>query len=309
MPTWLILTIVAYGFLAVANLGDKFLISKIFPSSKIYAFLIGLMSLAVFVAAPWGLAWPGWPWFLFNLAVGALFPWALLLMFNALKHGDTSRITILIGSAIPIFTFALSLALLGERYSLNQILGLILLIAGSLVIVIIKDQPKAKKIFSSSGRVIWPCLASAAVFAIYFIGTKFVYDHQPFLSSYLWLAGGNGLMAALFLAPPSWRREILSGLGYKSKKQQTLKQRTLLIGNQIFGGLGSLVQHYAIFFGPVAIINALQGVQYVFLILGGWWLTIFYPKILKENITAGVIIQKVIAIIIIASGFYLLTIT
>jgi drug/metabolite transporter (DMT)-like permease len=308
MPTWLILTIIAYFFLAVANLGDKFLISKIFPSSKIYAFLIGLMSLVVFVAAPWGLAWPGWPWFLFNLAVGALFPWALLAMFNALKHGDTSRITILIGSTIPIFTFVLSLLLLGEHYSGNQILGLIFLIAGSLVIVAVKDQPKAKAIFASAGAVIWPSLISAAIFALYFIGTKFVYEHQPFLSSYIWLAGGNGLMAALFLAPRAWRQEILSGLGYKSKKRQTLKQRVLLIGNQILGGLGSLIQHYAIFFGPVAIINALQGVQYVFLILGGWLLTIFYPKILKENITAGVIAQKIMAIIIIAAGFYLLTI-
>jgi drug/metabolite transporter (DMT)-like permease len=308
MPLWLILTIVAYFMLAVANLGDKFLISKVLPSSRFYAFLIGLMSWAVFVAAPWGLAWPGWSWFLFNLAVGALFPWALLAMFTALKNGDTSRITILIGSTIPIFTFLLSLLLLGEKYNFNQILGLVCLIAGSLVIVAIKNQPAAQKIFAAAGRVIWPCLASAAIFALYFIGTKFIYDHQPFLSSYLWLAGGNGLMALLFLVPPAWRREIFQGLGYKTKTKQTLGQKFLLIGNQVLGGLGSLIQHYAIFFGPVAIINALQGVQYVFLILGGWFLTIFFPKIIKENISRRVIIQKIIAIVIIAVGLYLLTI-
>lgn len=307
MPTWLILTIVAYFLLAVANLGDKFLISKVLPSSKIYAFLIGLMSLVVFVAAPWGLVWPGWSWLIFNLAVGALFPWALLAMFTALKHGDTSRITILIGSAIPIFTFLLSLVLLGEKYNREQTLGLVLLIIGSLIIVAIKDQPKSRKIITSISKVIWPSLISAIIFAFYFIGTKYVYEHQPFLSSYIWLAGGNGLMALLFLVPPSWRQEILSGLGYKSKKKQTTKQKFLLIINQILGGLGSLIQHYAIFFGPVAIINALQGVQYVFLILGGWFLTIFFPKVIKENISRGVIIQKIIAIIIIAIGLYFST--
>lgn len=307
MPTWLILTIVAYFFLAVANLGDKFLISKVLPSSKVYAFLIGLMSLAVFALAPWGLVWPGWSWLLFNLAVGALFPWALLAMFTALKHGDTSRITILIGSTIPIFTFLLSLWLLGENYDTRQILGLILLIIGSLIIVAIKDKPKPKALFVSAGKVIWSCLASAVIFAFYFIGTKFAYEHQPFLSSYIWLASGNGLMALLFLVPPTWRKEILNGLGYKTKKQQTFQQKFLLILNQILGGLGSLIQHYAIFFGPVAIINALQGVQYVFLILAGWLFTIFYPKIIKENISQGVIIQKIIAIIIIAVGLYFST--
>ena len=112
MPLWLSLTIIAYFLLAVANLGDKFLISKILPSAKIYAFLIGLMSLLVFIAAPWGLAWPGWLWLAFNLAAGALFPWALLLMFMALRGGDASRITILIGSTIPVFTFILSILLL-----------------------------------------------------------------------------------------------------------------------------------------------------------------------------------------------------
>lgn len=307
MSTWLILTIVAYFFLAVANLGDKFLISQVLPSSKIYAFLIGLMSLAVFVLAPWGLTWPGWSWFLFNLAVGALFPWALLAMFDALRNGDTSRITILIGSTIPIFTFLLSLLLLGTSYNFNQILGLVFLITGSLIIVAIKDKPKSKKITTSVGKVIWPCLASAGVFALYFIGTKFIYENQPFLSSYIWLAGGNALMALLFLVPPKWRQEILNGLGYKAKTKQTAKQKFLLIANQILGGLGSLIQHYAIFFGPVAIINALQGVQYVFLILGGWWLTMFFPKVIKENISRQVIIQKVVAIIIIAIGLYFST--
>ncbi len=307
MPTWLILTIVAYFFLAASNLGDKFLISRVLPSNKIYAFLIGLMSLVIFVAAPWGLVWPGWGWLLFNLAVGALFPWALLAMFKALKYGDASRITILIGSTIPIFTFFLSLWLLKTSYDFKQILGLVLLIIGSLIIVLIKDRAKATTVFFSSLKVVWPSLVSAIIFAFYFIGTKFAYEHQPFLSSYIWLAGGNGLMALLFLAPSNWRREILSGLGYKSKKKQTGRQKFLLIINQILGGLGSLIQHYAIFFGPVALINALQGVQYVFLILGGWFLTIFFPKIIKENISQRVIVQKIIAILIIALGLYFST--
>ena len=307
MPTWLSLTIVAYFFLAVANLGDKFLISKVLPSSKIYAFLIGLMSLTVFVAAPWGLVWPGWGWLFFNLGVGALFPWALLAMFTAIKHGDTSRVTILIGSAIPVFTFPLSLWLLHASYDFPQILGLLLLIIGSLLIVFIKDGGKQRHLFVAANQALRFSLMSALIFSVYFIGTKFAYEHQPFLSSYLWLAGGNALMAFLFLVPPTWRREILQSLKPKTKKRSAGRTKFWLILNQLLGGLGSLLQHYAIFFGPVAIINALQGVQYVFLILGAWFLTIFFPKIIKENIQAGVIAQKLVAIVIIAIGLYLST--
>ncbi|KKP89863.1 MAG: hypothetical protein UR94_C0033G0015 [Parcubacteria group bacterium GW2011_GWA2_36_10] len=111
---WLIIAIFAYLILALVNLADKFLLDKIVPSAKTYTFLVSILGLIVLLAAPWALHWPGFYWLVINLIVGAIFPFALLLLYRALKLGDTSKIIPLIGGAIPVFTISLSILFLGD---------------------------------------------------------------------------------------------------------------------------------------------------------------------------------------------------
>jgi hypothetical protein len=63
-----------------------------------------------------------------------------------------------------------------------------------------------------------------------------------------------------------------------------------------------------VFLGSVAVVSALQGVQYAVLLTLGIVITLFFPKILKEDVSKKIIIQKIAAIICIAVGLYYITI-
>ena len=66
--------------------------------------------------------------------------------------------------------------------------------------------------------------------------------------------------------------------------------------------------NWAISLGNVALVSSLQGVQYIFLILLVLFLSAKHPKILKEELGGGVLIQKFLGIILISLGLYMLII-
>lgn len=299
--SWILITIIAYFFLALVNLLDKFLLEKVLGSSKVYAFLISLMSGLVLFLAPWFLEWPGTFLFIFQLVVGCFFPIALILMFEALKRGDASRITILIGGTIPILTIIFSLFFLKESYTLNQTIGIFFLILGTFLLAIIKDRYSLKG-FSKSA--LFFSLGAALFYALFFIGTKYAYSQQEFVSAFLWLRVGGILVALTLLINPKDRYLILDSLRNKKKRSKKKGAAFMVLGAQGLGALAFVLQNYAISFGSVAIINALQGVQYAFLLLFAWLLTLFYPKIIKEDISKKILWKKIGAIVLISLGLY-----
>ena len=102
---------------------------------------------------------------------------------------------------------------------------------------------------------------------------------------------------------PEVSREIFSGFEHMKKKG-----RLIFLGNQFIAAIGFLLQNYAVSLASVALVSALQGVEYAFLLILGGILTLFYPQAVKENISRAVIIQKIIAIVLIGVGLYFMAI-
>ena len=113
---WLFLTIISYLMLALVNLGDKFVVDKLLKSSKAYAFSIGVLGSLVFLVAPWFLEWPGFFLLLINFLAGSFFVFALWLMYEALKQGEASRVVVVIGGVIPVFTIIFSVLFLMKNF-------------------------------------------------------------------------------------------------------------------------------------------------------------------------------------------------
>jgi len=84
----------------------------------------------------------------------------------------------------------------------------------------------------------------------------------------------------------------------------------LFVVSKTIAGLGGLLQNWAIFLAPslamVAINNSLHGLQYAFLLLITIFLSIKYPKIIKEEITKKIIFQKSFSILLIMIGISIL---
>lgn len=307
--SWFSVAIISYFLMAVVNLTDKFLIDNVVKSSKTYTFLVCTLSLFIFVAAPWFLEFPGWKEVLLAILSGSLFTAATFFMYEALRRSAASQTIIIIGGLVPVFTALLSFIFLREYFFIYQIGGLMLLIGGTFLIAFLPTVTSFwEKIWQNFHpnkykRRSWRLAGLAAFFyAAFFVATKEVYLQQPFVSGFMWLRLGAFLAAALFLLEPNSRREIIQQIF--PKKKNKYKNNFLFLANQGLGALSSILQNYAIFLGPVAMVAALQGVQYGALIVMSFLLGLFIKQY-KEKFTWRIFLQKLIAILLIIGGLYL----
>ena len=67
--------------------------------------------------------------------------------------------------------------------------------------------------------------------------------------------------------------------------------------------ISNVIFHYAMLLVPIAIVETVtEGIQPLFVILYGVLLTIFFPKIINENIERKSLLQEILAIGIVYLG-------
>lgn len=307
--SWVAVAVSAYLLLAVANLLDKFLVDNVLKSSKAYAFVACVLGLLIFVIAPWFLKWPGFPLLFFDLLTGAIFALALWSLYEALKKGEAARILVVVGGLTPVFSIIFSTLFFKESYSVNQWLGMGFLLIGVLVIVflpqsrsfltrILKKLRLHQEFSGAAHDGIFIALLSSLAYSLYFIASKHSYAGQEFLSAFLWARLGAALFVLLFLLKKTDRQKIYNLF----RKNNPRGNKVLVVSNQILGASGFMLQNYAIFLGSVAIVNALQGLQYAFLLVISAVLASLSPKLLKVSFSWPIVLQKTAAVMLIALG-------
>lgn len=296
---WILIVISAHFLNAINFIIDKLLLKNFIRSPIMYIFFIGMLGMVTLVALPWAWYLPTFTDFVVDMLAGVSLILALLFFFKALQIGETSRIAPLVGGSIPTVTFILSYLFLGERLSNRELLALLFLIVGTVVITFMREKTTKKKDLVKKGYTY--AVIAASLFGISFILTKYAYINQEFLSAFIWIRIGSFLIAVLLLLRPKYRKSIKTAFKGVSKKV-----KALFIGNQAIGASAFLLLNWAISMASVSLINALQGVQYVFLIVAMGVLVKAYPQYFSEKITAGIIIQKAAAIVLIATGLFFL---
>ena len=300
--TWLFAAISAYFLLAVVFLVDKYLLKARIPSPKIYSFYIsGLGALSLILIPFVDFLIPGPEQILLAILAGAVFIFALFLFYSALKKFDVSSVAPAVGGIMPLFTFGLVYFFTDgkEILEFQEFIAFVLLISGSLFVTAEKG---AIKVFSLKSL---PLSVLAAFFlALTFVLMKFVYLNQPFWSGFIWMRIGGLLAAFCFLMTKEVRGELLSRRAILQKKTAAI-----FLSNQILGGGAFILQNWAVYLTPlafVAIINALQGIQYVFLLVFVTFLSLKFPETLKEEISSKILLRKFFAILLIGTGLALL---
>ena len=306
--SWLAVALTAYLILAVVNLLDKFLVDNVMKSSRAYAFAACVLGAGIALVSPWFLTWPGWLPFFHNLINGFIFAAALWSLFSALRRGEVSRILVLVGGLTPVFTLILSLLFLEESFSRGEIMGMLLILVGVFLIIFL---PFSKDLKSKVGSV--PNLKLAAFFqgmaiaalsalfySVYFISTKEAYLGQPFFSAFIWTRLGAALAVMLFLLRSADRLAIKEAFLSSDRGGK----KFLVVFNQSMGAAGFILQNYAVYLGSVVIVNALQGVQYAFLLVISGAVSLLAPQLLKEDFSRRAVFQKSLAVAAIMAGLY-----
>jgi drug/metabolite transporter (DMT)-like permease len=318
-PLWLPLAIAAYAVFAVNGVVDKFLVSSKLKNPLIVSFWVGLFGipsalilLVGLVPAPWAQAFrfvmPSPDALLLITAAGLTLQLSLMLGYMALFRGEATRVTPTIGAATPVFALIFAYLILGERMPTASYAAFALLFVGALLVS-----------FKRGGRpnlAFVLAVASGAAAAFETVLIKLVYSYNHFISSFALLGLGNIVFCAILLVfVPPVRRELFNALhpkpakGSKPVKRLVNSGGFLVFANNLLGSAGVVVLNLSLKLGSVSLVNALKGLQYVGIFLIALLLARPYPKLLKEELTAQTVRQKLFGIIVIGLGLGLLVVT
>lgn len=294
---WLIVTILAYFFSAIAAVFDKYLLKEKIPNPKIYSFYVGILGIPLFLLIPFFFLIPPFFQILISLLAGIFQILSLFFYLKAVKDFEVSRVVPTIGALTPLFVLFFTILFKKEYLVPFQFIALFLLLLGSFIINWQKGKWITFKCFLLS-------LLSSFLFSLTFFLSKFVYLQQPFWSGFILTRMGALLMALIFLFFKEVREELCL-------KKFTFKKETgiLFLIGQLFGGGGFLLQNFAIKLVPFLLlpfINAMEGTKYAFLLIFTLFLSLKFPKIIKEEISFNIISQKILAIFLIALGLAIL---
>jgi hypothetical protein len=271
------------------------------PKPNSYTFYIGAFSIFVILFIPFlKFGFPdasGFTWVALDALVHVM---GLYTMFVAIEKFDVSKVIPTIGATQPIFIFILTWIFFGPQVMpIIDILAFVILFIGSVVISIEKN-------LKVTGDYLKITIISSIMFSLDYIFSKFVFLSQPFLQGIIWIRIFVFLFVLVFLITKKSRKQIFSKQLVLDKKTQTV-----FISAQAFGGIANFLQSFAISLAPVAFlatVNSLRGIQYVFLFFITFFISFFFPKILKEGLSKKIIFQKIISIILIATGLAILVI-
>ncbi len=292
---WFFIVLAGHLINALSFIVNKYFLGHIKIKPMGYAVLIGLASAGVIALIPFG--FHPLPIRLATIALlsGILFIVALYCFFTALQADDVSAIVPVIGGMIPIFTLMLSWWLLRERLLGHLLLGVGALIIGGVCMVWGKRANKRK--FS---RELIFAFMGAFLFASAFVTNKIVFNETTFINGFIWARFGSLCMALVLLVSAQIRKEMI-----RIVRMLWSGKGIIFVLGEGMAGVGSVLLFYAMTLISVTIVNALQGVQYVFLLAVSLVLSIFNPGLLKEHFSREVISRRCVGVALIAIGVWL----
>jgi len=217
---------------------------------------------------------------------------ALVSMYDALKSADASDVMPVIGAISALSSFGLAYLFLEAQLSSNFIWGVALLIVGTLLVSQLE--------FTKS--IALHTIHSGLFFALHYISMKGLFQATSFDDGFFWSRIGFVLFALSLLLVPVYFEKI------KEQTKSTTKKAGLLIfSTKILAGIAAFMLLKATDLGDVTVVQALDGLKYVFIIIFSLVLGKYLPHTAGENHTsASDVIRKSLYVAIISIGFVIL---
>lgn len=301
---WFLIALIAPATWSISNHIDKYLLSKYFKAKSpavmiIFSSLVGLLIaplILVFrpdvIGLPFSTAW------VFMLS-GLLYVLAVIPYLFALENDDTSLVVPLF-QTIPVLSYLFGFIFLHETLTANQIFASVLIILSSIGIAIDFSTQKIGFKF----KVFWLMLIASIMFSLDTVLFKVAGVTSDFWTGAFWKYVGFLIPAILMLIfIKRYRNEF-----FDVWKNNQVKVTSINVANEVINTTAVLAMNFAILIAPLALVWVVNGFQPFFVFLYGLILTIFFPKIVKENITKRVLIHKIFFIILMFIGSYLLQI-
>lgn len=294
--SWITYTFFAVNFFAITNIFDKFFVSKKYKSIYSFAVIINALYLIFFGITGFvirdtfifneGLVW--------TILASAAFYFMWIFWWKSLTMGEVSRMSAIFFTN-PLFGAILSVIFLGEELTWIKWIAIASIVLGAVLSTL-----EGKKIKKGINRGYLFVLLATICAALGNVLSKQAMVYWPALTVQV-----GGFMVAL----PFYLMFMKNKQVFIEVKETftNLKSFSLVFLRSFLGFLAICSFMLSIGVGPVSLVSALNGAQPLVILLYTILISVFFPKIIKEEISKKIIFMKAIAVILIVVGAIIVT--
>jgi drug/metabolite transporter (DMT)-like permease len=298
---WFTLALFASTLWAVAIIVDKFVLTHHIKDAFSYQIFLTITLIpAVLVLFIFSSFRNSPLFYLTILVIGMILGVAFVIYNKALLVEEVSRVTPLFYLS-PLFVLLLSSLFLAESLSMKRYLGIGLMVFSAISVSIRRTEHKSKSISLSISPALFMILFLDLIIAGKDVIAKFLFTYMDFLSYLFWFILGNIVGRPLLLLLPGVRRKFVADM-------KSLSSRICLLCfiNSSIVCAGYVLYFNAVSLTYVSLVSAILSTQPFLVFLVATVLAVFYPYSLNERIERKGVIIKLIAVVMIIIGSYLI---
>lgn len=221
---------------------------------------------------------------------------ALYFYYVAISREEVTRVAPLYSLA-PLFGIIFGVGLLGEVIDFHEIIGILIVVAGGLLV----DTRLVKHVIKINGSILLLMLASCAFFTLGSVGFKASSSTLGLGDNFLWFFSGSVVMTGLLLLHPKYRSDF-RGLFISKRKWMV----SGLIFSNCIGIVGRGLYNYVILLVPISFVQAVGAFESTFVLLIALVLWKMFRGLEPENLSTNILYQKAISVVLITVGSLLL---
>jgi drug/metabolite transporter (DMT)-like permease len=298
---WLVYAFSGPVFWAISTHIDKYLVDRYFRHADttvlmVFTAFVGVVFMPPILLLDSDVLKPGAFAILVMILSGILYMGAMLFYLRAIQSEEASVVAALF-QASTLFTFLLGWLFLGEKLGWDKGAGCAAIVVGALVL----SQGRKLSLRKFKLRLVLLMLAATFVLALSSVLFKFFAVEGDYWTTTFWNFLGEALFGFAILLVPHYRKQFFHLFRRHPGPVIGVNAANELIN--LGGGLGV---RYAMLFAPVAVVSAISATTTFFVFAFGILLTLFAPRLGREDLSARNLVQKSLGAVLIAAGVVLI---
>lgn len=294
---WLIIALTPYLLWSVVAVLDKYVVAhRVKNPSVFWVWQVYLAALLLLLIPFVGLTIPSPQILFWCFIAGFFYFFAALPYYSALQIEEMSRVNIL-WNLTPLFTLFGGYLFLHDRLSFVQLIAFFLLVAGGITASIHVGVGKLRL-----SRAFVLMLWSSVMYAAAWLALDYVTASIPFVHAYLFFILFAVLSSFFMFFSKKFRKDFIEHVHALDRK---LAGTLLVVA--FFDHLGIFFGVWAFSFGFASLFTAFEGFQSVSVFLIAIIISLYAPRIFKEELDRKNIILKLIAIVLMGVGVVFLS--
>jgi drug/metabolite transporter (DMT)-like permease len=297
LDSWIFFALLAPLLWAFTNFIDKYAIEKYTKNAHDFIFFCSFLDWIFFVVLFLNFGLPEFTLFWFvPIIIGMLYTSADWFYSKALRVTETSQVIISF-KLVPVFTLLFGFFFLNQKISSIDTIAFAIVILGSLFI----SLEKVEGIFKITQGTKW-IISAIIIWASIMVGIDWILAKILFWQYLTLETLGKGIAGTSLIVLPKTRNDLVDSI-----KKATIGKYFCFSLSGCLNFCGEFFVKKALLLGSSAgLVTVVTQIQSVYGVIIGVILTLCFPHLIQEDISKENIIKKILGILIMFIGIYLL---